>query len=73
MDKTVKWALIVIALVILWTIGSCNDSSSSSSNSTSCGHESCKENGPFYCVGKNDTCKNKTDCAYDLYCDQCEE
>lgn len=26
MDKTVKWALIVIALVILWAIGSCDSS-----------------------------------------------
>ena len=40
--------------------------------SSSCGHASCKENGPFYCMGKNDTCKNRTNCAYDLYCDECD-
>ena len=40
--------------------------------SVSCGHKSCKENGPFYCMGKNDTCKNRTYCAYDLYCDECD-
>ena len=40
--------------------------------SGSCGHDSCKENGPFYCMGKNDTCPNKTYCAYDYYCDECD-
>ena len=39
---------------------------------TSCGHASCAENGPFYCMGKNNTCPNKTYCAYDLYCNSCD-
>lgn len=45
---------------------------SQNSLNNSCGHQSCKENGPFYCVGKNNTCPNKTYCAYDLYCDKCD-
>lgn len=44
----------------------------SSSSNTDCGHASCKTNGPFYCMGKNDTCPNKTGCAYDYYCDSCD-
>lgn len=47
-------------------------SSSSSSSSSKCGHSSCAINGPFYCMGKNDTCPNKTYCAYDYYCDSCD-
>ena len=38
----------------------------------SCGHESCKENGPFPCCGKNNTCSNTTSCYKDLYCDDCK-
>ena len=41
------------------------------SSKVKCGHSSCAQNGPFYCIGKNDTCNNRTYCAYDLYCDQC--
>lgn len=26
----------------------------------------------FYCMGKNDTCPNKTNNAYDFYCDACD-
>ena len=28
--------------------------------------------GEFWCMGKNDTCKNKTYSAYDLYCHSCD-
>ncbi len=38
---------------------------------SSCGHLSCAQNGPFYCMGKGNTCPNKTYCAYDLYCSSC--
>ena len=43
-----------------------------SGSSAKCSHASCAENGPFYCMGKNDTCPNQTGCAYDLYCDSCD-
>ena len=54
-------------------IPSSNKPSSNKPNSSkyTCGHSSCIANGPFYCMGKNDTCPNKTYCAYDLYCDSC--
>ena len=42
------------------------------SGSSSCDHPACKENGPFPCMGKNNTCPNKTNCCYDYYCDDCE-
>lgn len=41
-------------------------------NGVSCGHPSCEENGPFPCYGKNNTCKNTTNCYKDLYCDECD-
>lgn len=37
-----------------------------------CNHKNCREYGPFPCMGKNDTCENKTYCAYDFYCDECD-
>lgn len=30
------------------------------------------DGGEYYCMGKNDTCPNKTYNAYDLYCDSCD-
>lgn len=42
-------------------------------SSTSCNHPECKENGPFPCYGKNNTCTNTTNCYQDLYCDECEK
>lgn len=67
-------AVIIVVVLIIAIVGSCGDDSSSTSGSksASCGHASCKENGPFYCMGKNDTCNNRTYCAYDLYCDACD-
>lgn len=47
-------------------------SSYSTKKTPTCGHESCATNGPFYCMGKNNTCPNKTSCAYDLYCSSCD-
>ena len=44
---------------------------SSSTSRPSCGHDSCAELGPFYCMGKNDTCNNRTGCAYVFYCSSC--
>ena len=41
-------------------------------DSTRCNHPECKENGPFPCYGKNNTCPNKTYCYQDLYCDYCD-
>lgn len=52
-------------------IGSAS-SINNSGNTSPCGHSSCAENGPFWCMGKNDTCTNTTDCAYDYYCDECD-
>lgn len=57
---------IAVVLTLLITLFPSNN------NSGDCGHASCKANGPFYCMGKNNTCKNKTYCAYDLYCDECD-
>lgn len=30
------------------------------------------DGGSYYCMGKNDTCTNKTKNAYDLYCNSCD-
>lgn len=30
------------------------------------------DGGDYYCMGKNDTCPNKTKNMYDLYCDSCD-
>lgn len=30
------------------------------------------DGGEYYCMGKNDTCPNKTRNAYDLYCNSCD-
>ena len=30
------------------------------------------DGGSYYCMGKNDTCKNKTNNKYDLYCSSCD-
>ena len=30
------------------------------------------DGGSYYCMGKNDTCPNKTHNAYDLYCSSCD-
>ncbi|MBE6667664.1 MAG: hypothetical protein E7607_05100 [Ruminococcaceae bacterium] len=47
-------------------------SGSSGSSSTSCGHPSCAEYGPFPCYGKNNTCTNTTSCYQDMYCNSCD-
>lgn len=44
----------------------------STKKTTACGHDSCATNGPFYCMGKNNTCPNTTSCAYDMYCSSCD-
>lgn len=30
------------------------------------------DGGSYYCMGKNDTCRNKTNNKYDLYCSSCD-
>lgn len=30
------------------------------------------DGGEYYCMGKNNTCRNKTKNAYDLYCNSCD-
>lgn len=30
------------------------------------------DGGSYYCMGKNDTCSNKTKNTYDLYCNSCD-
>ncbi len=30
------------------------------------------DGGSYYCMGKNDTCPNKTNNKYDLYCSSCD-
>lgn len=72
-----KWRLYaLIAAVIMVVIYGCifmivnNDSPN---DTAGCGHESCAENGPFPCYGKNNTCTNTTNCYQDLYCDKCDK
>jgi len=54
-----------------------NSSSSSSHSSKSSSHDSSSSSsndstGEYYCMGKNDTCTNKTSSPYDLYCHSCD-
>jgi hypothetical protein len=41
-----------------------NDNSNNSNNNL--------KDGEYYCMGKNDTCTNKTNDPYDLYCHSCD-
>ncbi len=65
------------------TDSSTKSDSSSSTNSSSSVNDwmkdqaegkdySSDDGGTYYCMGKNDTCPNKTKNAYDLYCDSCD-
>lgn len=65
-----KIICLLLVLLMIGCFAACGDYSSS--GSTSCGHASCAENGPFYCMGKGNTCTNRTSCAYDLYCSACD-
>ena len=69
-NKIIKAGIIVIICVALFFAVSAK--SIDTSFSKDCGHESCKENGPFPCYGKNNTCTNTTNCYKDLYCDECD-
>ena len=62
----------VITICLIVAIGFTGLTTISNSGSSSCGHPSCKENGPFPCYGKNNTCPNYTYCYKDLYCNQCD-
>lgn len=64
--------IVVVGVLIFLLVTLLPLSASFSSSVPSCGHDSCKENGPFPCYGKNNTCPNYTDCAFDFYCDSCE-
>ena len=52
-------------------VSSSSNSYSSKSESKSYYSESDSDDS-FYCMGKNDTCSNKTSSAYDLYCHSCD-
>lgn len=61
---------IIVAILLLNIITSVL--TGTDSQDEGCGHESCEKYGPFPCYGQNNTCPNKTDCSYDLYCDSCD-
>ena len=65
-------ATLLTLIIAMFSYISGEISLSSSGGSYSCGHDSCEQYGPFNCYGKNNTCNNKTYCAYDLYCDACD-
>lgn len=48
------------------------DTSSYTDKSSSKSDYSSKSDEEYYCMGKNDTCKNKTSDPYDLYCHSCD-
>lgn len=48
------------------------ESSSSSSSSSLKSISDSSSNDGYYCMGKNDTCTNKTSSPYDLYCHSCD-
>ena len=67
-------AAIIVAIIILIVITIFSFTFGGTNNSTpSCNHESCAENGPFPCYGKNNTCPNTTPCYLIPYCSSCSK
>lgn len=72
-DSDATYCMTCIEKAAKQTVAPSKSASSYSSKKTpACGHELCATNGPFYCMGKNNTCPNKTSCAYDMYCSSCD-
>ena len=59
--------ILIVSLILMSLISLIPNNSSQA-----CDHPACKENGPFPCYGKNNTCPNYTNCYQDLYCDECD-
>ena len=70
-SELVRILAITISIVFVISLCLCVKFFGSTSEQ-SCGHPGCAEEGPFHCMGKNNTCPNYTYCAYDLYCDECD-
>ena len=51
---------------------SANKKSASGSGSKASGASGSSSGGKYWCMGKNDTCQNKTNSAYDFYCSSCD-
>lgn len=47
-------------------------SKSASGGSKASGTSGSSSEGKYWCMGKNDTCQNKTNSAYDFYCSSCD-
>lgn len=71
-NKAAVMVVAGIAVVIVFVMIVAGGEIGNGGGNASCGHVSCKNNGPFHCMGKGNTCKNMTNCAYDLYCDDCD-
>ena len=70
--KKIIMTVITVLVCIALFLALSSKYTSKDTNTPMCGHQSCAENGPFPCYGKNNTCPNKTYCAYDPYCDSCD-
>ena len=62
-DEDAAWCMSCLSKAANSSKSSYTSSSSSSSSSSG---------GLYYCMGKNDTCPNKTNSPYDLYCSSCD-
>lgn len=65
-DEDATWCMSCLEDAIQPSSGSSSYSSNNSSNSYSSSAEE------YWCMGKNDTCNNKTSSAYDFYCNSCD-
>ena len=72
-EKThVRKKALICAAVIVGILCAVSMVLPSPDTQVSCGHPDCEVNGPFPCMGKNNTCPNYTYCYKDIYCDECE-
>ena len=74
--KRIKISMfIVLTVALLLSLASCVSYPTVTQSSKGPWHSSRVSNdgmGPYYCLGKNDTCNNKTYNRYDKYCDSCD-
>lgn len=67
-DEDAAWCMSCLSKAA----GQSKSSHGNSSGSSSSGSSSSSSGGSYYCMGKNDTCPNKTNSPYDFYCSSCD-
>ncbi|MCM1132668.1 MAG: hypothetical protein NC340_04260 [Ruminococcus flavefaciens] len=66
-----KYAILLLSAVMAGLcLTSCDEDSGNDYSYGNTGYS--QSGGEFYCMGKNDTCKNKTSDPFDFYCYSCD-